>query len=210
MAEQRVIEANERAEAGERTAATLRHTIKDRDFKIEELGAMARQQVAKLEMLRNTFSEAKQAHKSHIDELEVRHTAQSRVLDALTAEHEWLRAETTAHDTRVAQLEQDITQQREALASERSEGRARAEELETSRRELTTARQTVNALSRQVANLADSLARSRSSLRLSHCTNLHLVARLGSPRLLLPSPPAEGDATVAPEADIPAVVAAQV
>lgn len=209
-AERQVVEANERAEAGERTAVTLRHTIKDRDFKIEELGAMARQQAAKLEMLRNTFSEAKQAHKAHIDELEMRHTAQSRVLDALTAEHEWLRAEATAHDTRVAKLEQDITGQSETLASQRSEGHARAEELETSRRELTTARQTVDALSRQVANLADLLARSRSALRLSHCTNLHLVARLGSPRLLLPSPLTQADVTAAPEADRPAVVAAQV
>lgn len=187
-AERRLAEARERIETDERTAATLRHAIEDREFRIEGLEAAARQQEAKLEMLRTTFFEAKQTHKDHISELKARYEAQSQVLDALTAEHDRLRAEATAHETRVARLEQDLAERDEFLAAQRAAGRAQADELAASRGELNLAGRSADALTRQAAQLTDALTRSNSALRRSQSTALLLVARLSAPTLLLPAP----------------------
>lgn len=189
--QRQVVEATERAEAGERTAATLRHTIGDRDFKIGDLETAAQQQASKLEMLRSTFFEAKQSHKESINKLQAQHDAQHHMLEAVTAEHDRLRAEATAHEARVTRLEQDIAVRDEALATQRTDSRAHADEIESLHGELTRARESADALTRDVADLTDSLDRARSALRLSHCSTLHLVAKLGSPRLLLPAPAAE-------------------
>lgn len=187
-AEQRLTAARERAAADQRTAAGLRQAIADRDFRIEGLEAAARQQDAKLETLRETFFEAKQIHKDQINELKARHDAQCQVLDALTTEHDRLRTEATAHDARVARLEQDLAEREDLLATQRSTGRSQADELAASRSELSRAGQTAEALTRQAAELTDALARSHSALRRSQGTALLLIARLGAPTLLLPAP----------------------
>ncbi len=207
-AERRLAEAHERTAAEERTAAALRHSIEDRDFKIEGLEAAARQQDAKLQMLRATFFEAKQAHKDHIGELKARYDAQCQVLDALTAEHDRLRMEATAHETRAARLEQELAERDETLATQRTEGRAQADELAASRGELTRAGQTADALAREAADLQDALARSRSALRQSQGAALLLIARLGAPTLLLPAPATEQVATYG-QRDFETAVAAQ-
>jgi chromosome segregation ATPase len=213
-AERQAVAANERIEAGERTAAALQHTIKDRDFKVESLEAAAQQQTAKLDMLRSTFFEAKHAHKEHIDDLKVRHDAQRQVLDALTAEHDRLRAEATAHETRVGRLEQDIAERDDILNAQRTESRTRAHELGALRDELAATRQTAESLTLAVADIGNALARSRSALNESQCATLVLVARVGAPRLLLPAPVAnavtvaETTTCIGREVDGPAVTAA--
>lgn len=183
-AERRVAAANERSRAGERTLTALQHTIKDRDFKIESLEAEANQQSAKLEMLRATFFEAKASHNEHIAELNARHDKQCKAVHDLSAEHNRLYEEATAQKAHVAQLEQQLSQRDDTLAALETEQRRRAEQLEAARGELDTLRV-------ELADLTDALARSTSALRQRRCAIMLLVARTGSPTLLLPAPAAK-------------------
>jgi chromosome segregation ATPase len=150
----------EHDEAAERTAATLQNTIRDRDFKIAELEAAVSQQSAKLEMLRSTLAEAKAAHEAHIVEL----TRQS--------------------DEQRRSLEQTISDQSLALVDRELD----RNELSTTATALSRARDEADGLTRQIACLTESLARSDLALRQHRCATMLLVARFGATPLLLPAP----------------------
>lgn len=159
-AEQRLAEADERLQAGERTVAALECAVKDREFKIAELEAAANQQNAKLELLRSTFFEAKASHNQHVGELTARLDQQRQALEKTISEQQLALADRELELTELAGVSADLTRARESS----------------------------EALSSQVAELTDALAHAHAALRQRQCAILWLVARLGSPPLLLPAP----------------------
>lgn len=187
-----IADANELTAAGERTIATLRHTIEDRDFKIAELEAAAVQQSAKLDMLRSTFFEAKNAHKEQIAELSARNDEQRQALAGLSAEHARLKQELTAHETRVAELEHrrcDLEQQlalrNEAIATHEADDRARSDELAAARRDLQDARASIACAEAQQRTEAVLRAETESRLAAAETQKQALETRISAQEAVL-------------------------
>lgn len=174
-AEQRVAEANGRTETRERTVAALQNTIRDRDFKIAGLETAANQQSAKLEMLRSTFFEAKTEHRTRITSLE------EQLADA-KAQHQAGIERTAEIESRLAAAE---------LRNQSLEDTGAARELALADLELAA-----DQLRHDVADLAQSLAGSRSALARRQSAILWLVARLVPSTPLLPPPAAEESSAI--------------